>query len=107
MAELRGLSVKVPIRFSEKAQKDLYETCVAYKELAEMRGAENEKLRELASNMYKSMQCVLRLSTDTVWVNSLVTLRDCMDEQMEIMAELGMPPSDYESRKRELGFEVE
>jgi hypothetical protein len=43
MAEL---SVKVPIRFSEKAQKDLYETCMAYKELAEMRGAENEKLRE-------------------------------------------------------------
>ena len=48
MAEL---SVKVPIRFSEKAQKDLYETCMAYKELAEMRGAENEKLRELVKEM--------------------------------------------------------
>lgn len=47
MAQLRGLSVKVPIRFSEKAQKELYETCVAYKELAETRGAENDKLREL------------------------------------------------------------
>ena len=50
MAEL---SVKVPIRFSEKAQKDLYETCMAYKELAEMRGAENEKLRELVHLMIK------------------------------------------------------
>lgn len=47
MAELRGLSVKVPIRFSERAQRDLYETCMAYKELAETRGAENAKLREL------------------------------------------------------------
>ena len=44
MAELK---VTVPIKFSEKAQKDLYETCMAYKELAEMRGAENDKLREL------------------------------------------------------------
>ena len=44
MAEL---SVKVPIKFSEKAQRDLYETCMGYKKLAEMRGAENEKLREL------------------------------------------------------------
>lgn len=50
MAELRGLSVKVPIRFSERAQRDLYETCMAYKELAEMRGDENAKLRELLKN---------------------------------------------------------
>lgn len=49
MAELR---VKVPIRFSEKAQKDLYETCVGYKKHAEMRGADNEKLRELVRDMY-------------------------------------------------------
>ena len=42
MAELRA---KVPIKFSDKAQKTLYETCMAYKELAEMRGAENAKLR--------------------------------------------------------------
>jgi hypothetical protein len=67
---------------------------------------EDRKLRELASRMYKNMQGVLRLSTDTVWVNSLMTLRDCMDEHMEIMDELGMPPSDYESRKCELGIEV-
>jgi hypothetical protein len=51
MAELRGLSVKMPIRFNEKAQKDLYETCMAYKELAEVRGAENAKLRELCEGM--------------------------------------------------------
>lgn len=55
MAELSGLSVKVPIRFSEKAQKDLYETCMAYKELAEMRGAENESLRELVRDMALNM----------------------------------------------------
>lgn len=52
MAEL---SVKVPIRFSEKAQKDLYEMCMAYKELAEMRGAENAKLRELVRKWYPHM----------------------------------------------------
>lgn len=50
MAEL---SVKVPIKFSEKAQRDLYETCMAYKKLAEMRGAENERLRELCSALYE------------------------------------------------------
>jgi hypothetical protein len=52
MAEL---SVKVPIRFSEKAQKDLYETCMAYKELAEVRGADNEKLRELVRDMFTTI----------------------------------------------------
>ena len=49
MAELK---VKVPIRFSEQEQKDLYETCMAYKELAEMRGAENAKLRKLVRDMW-------------------------------------------------------
>ena len=50
MAELK---VTVPIKFSEKAQKDLYETCMEYKELAEMRGAENDKLRELLRDLWQ------------------------------------------------------
>lgn len=49
MAELK---VKVPIKFSDKAQKALYETCMAYKELAEVRGAENAKLREDIAKAY-------------------------------------------------------
>lgn len=53
MAEL---SVKVPIKFSEKAQRDLYETCMAYKKLAEMRGAENERLRELVRDMFEEIE---------------------------------------------------
>lgn len=56
MAELRGLSVKVPIRFSERTQKKLYETCMAYKELAEVRGAENEMLRELVRDMFEEIE---------------------------------------------------
>lgn len=49
MAEIK---VKVPIKFSDKAQKDLYETCMAYKELAEIRDAENDKLRKLVKDMF-------------------------------------------------------
>jgi hypothetical protein len=30
-----------------------------------------------------------------------------MDWYMRVMAELGMPPMDYENRMRELGMEVE
>ena len=45
------LMVKVPIRFSDKAQKELCETCMAYKELAEIRGAENDKLRKLVRGL--------------------------------------------------------
>ena len=66
---------------------------------------ENARLRELVSLMYRNMQGVLDCSTDTVFVNSFMTLRDHMDECMEVMAELGMPPRDYESRRRELGLE--
>ena len=66
---------------------------------------ENAKLRELVSCMYRNMQGVLDCSTDTVFANSIMTLRDHMDECMEVMAELGMPPRDYESRRRELGLE--
>ena len=66
---------------------------------------ENAKLRELASLMYRNMQGVLDCSTDTVFANSFMTLRDHMDECMEVMAELCMPPRDYESRRRELGWE--
>lgn len=68
---------------------------------------ENEKLRGLVSSMYRNMQGVLDRSTDTVWVDKIATLRDCMDIHMEKMAELGMPPRDYKSRMRELGIEVE
>jgi len=50
---------------------------------------------------------VLDRSTDTVWVDKIATLRDCMDGHMEKMAELGMPPRDYESRRRELGVEAD
>lgn len=64
--------------------------------------AENASLRELVSSMYRNMQGVLDRSTDTVWVDKIATLRDCMDGHMEVMAELGMPPRDYESRVREL-----
>lgn len=67
---------------------------------------ENAKLRELVSQMYNDMQGVLDMSTDTVWVDSIGTLRDRMDYHMQDMAELGMPPADYEKRRRELGIEV-
>ena len=69
--------------------------------------AENAKLRELVSQMYRDMQGVLDMSTDTVFVDSIGTLRDSMDLHMQAMAELGVPPMDYEQRMRELGVEVE
>lgn len=102
MAEL---SVEVPIKFSKKAQRDLYETCMAYKKLAEMRGAENDKLRALVNQMYRDMQGVLDMSSDTVWVDAIGTLRDEMDHHMQDMSALGIPPMDYEHRMRELGIE--
>lgn len=67
---------------------------------------ENIKLSQLVAHMYRDMQGVLALSTDTVWVDGVATLRDCMDVYMRRMAELGMPPRDYESRMRELGIGV-
>lgn len=69
--------------------------------------AENAKLRELVALMYRDMQGVLDMSTDTVWVDDIGTLRDEMDCHMQVMAELGMPPADYERRMRELGIEVD
>ncbi len=69
--------------------------------------AENAKLRELVALMYRDMQGVLNISTDTVWVDDIGTLRDAMDYHMQAMAELGMPPTDYERRVRELGIEVD
>lgn len=57
MADLRGLSVKVPIKFSKRAQRDLYKTCMVYKELAGLRGAENAKLRELCAEMFEAVKC--------------------------------------------------
>lgn len=69
--------------------------------------AENAKLRELVALMYRDMQGVLDMSTDTVWVDDVGTLRDEMDCHMQAMAELGMPPADYERRIHELGVEVE
>ena len=65
------------------------------------------KLRELVDQMYRDMQGVLDMSTDTVFVDSIGTLRDMMDLHMQAMAELGMPPMDYEDRMRELGMEVD
>lgn len=67
---------------------------------------ENIRIRQLVARMYRDMQGVLDRSTDTVFVDRMTTLRDCMDVYMECMAELGMPPCDYESRRRELGIEV-
>lgn len=69
--------------------------------------AEVAKLRELVSQMYNDMQGVLDMSTDTVWVDNIGTLRDRMDYHMQDMAELGMPPADYEKRMHELGIEVD
>lgn len=66
---------------------------------------ENNTLRVLCDGMYKDMQGVLDMSTDTVFVDSIGTLRDKMDLHMQAMAELGMPPMDYEKRMRELGIE--
>lgn len=66
--------------------------------------AENRKLRELVAMMYRDMQGVLDMSTDTVFVDTIGTLRDKMDWYMQDMAELGMPPADYEKRQRELGI---
>lgn len=67
---------------------------------------ENVKLRKLVSQMYRDMQGVLDMSTDTIFVDTIGTLRDVMDLHMQAMAELGMPPMDYEDRMRELGIEV-
>lgn len=68
---------------------------------------ENATLRELVDQMYSDMQGVLDMSTDTVFVDSIGTLRDKMDWYMQVMNELGMQPADYEKRMRELGMEVE
>ena len=68
---------------------------------------ENVLLRTFVDQMYRDMQGVLDMSTDTVFVDSIGTLRDKMDWYMRVMAELGMPPADYESRMRELGIEVD
>lgn len=68
---------------------------------------ENATLREQVTTMYREMQGVLDMSTDTVFVDSIGTLRDAMDIHMQAMAELGMPPADYEKRLRELGVDVD
>lgn len=81
--------------------------CGEYKQTMLRLFAENAKLRELVTMMYRNMQGVLDMSTDTVWVDDIGTLRDEMDYHMQAMAELGMPPADYERRMRELGIEVE
>mgnify|MGYP006958188369 CR=1 FL=1 len=68
---------------------------------------ENTMLSTLVSQMYRDMQRVLDMSTDTVFVDTIGTLRDKMDWYMQVMANLGMPPVDYEKRMRELGIEVD
>lgn len=69
--------------------------------------SENNKLRELVNQMYRDMQGVLDMNSDTVWVDAIGTLRDKMDHHMHDMSTLGIPPMDYEHRMRELGVEVE
>jgi hypothetical protein len=68
---------------------------------------ENVLLRTFVDQMYRDMQRVLDMSTDTVFVDTIGTLRDKMDWYMRVMADLGMPPADYEKRLRELGMEVD
>jgi len=68
---------------------------------------ENVLLRTFVSQMYRDMQGVLDMSTDTVFVDTIGTLRDKMDWYMRVMADLGMPPADYEKRLRELGMGVD
>ena len=67
--------------------------------------AENSELRELVNQMYRDMQGVLDMSSDTVWVDAIGTLRDRMDYHMQVMSALGIPPMDCEYRMRELGVE--
>lgn len=86
------LTVKVPIRFSEKAQKDLYEMCMAYKELAEMRGANNEKLESENAKLRELVEDML----------------SCI----EIRAAFNRPPTtdmyeQFAKRASELGIEVD
>jgi len=93
------------MRNDDMADHDTYNTIVGIaNDVAEVE-AENAKLRELVALMYRNMQGVLDCSTDTVFANDFMTLRDHMDECMEVMADLGMPPRDYESRRRDLGLE--
>lgn len=99
-AEIKGLTVTV-----ELGEESIGRIRKAALDEIDSLKAENAKLRELVSSMYRNMQGVLDCSTDTVFANSIMTLRDYMDECMEVMAELGMPPRDYESRRRELGLE--
>ena len=53
------------------------------------------------------MQGVLDMATDTVWVDSICTLRDAMDCRMRAMRELCITPADYKQRMRELGINSE
>jgi hypothetical protein len=69
--------------------------------------ARNAELQELCASMYAEMQGVLDMSTDTVWVDKIGTLRDHMDAHMESMRELGIQPPDYDQRMRELGLAEE
>lgn len=96
-------------RFNDELRADLEECRAENAKLRFARDtwAENDaRLRELVRDMYRDMQGVLDMSTDTVWVDDIGTLRDEMDCHMQDMAELGMPPADYERRMRELGIEV-
>ena len=93
MAELK---VKVPIRFSEQEQKDLYETCMAYKELAEMRGAENAKLRKLVRDMWHQ-SCTYDTTCEGCPYKDTPTCADCSICARE---------ATVIDRMRELGIEV-
>jgi hypothetical protein len=86
---------------------DLHKKLVAANAEVRKERVENNKMMDLVAQMYRDMQGVLDMSTDTVFVDSISTLRDKMDWYMRVMAELGMPPMDYGNRMRELGMEVE
>lgn len=118
MAELRGLSVKVPIRFSEKAQKELYETCMGYKKLAEVRGEENAKLREQVTQLRDDWESERDYAdqmeaTVTGLVAEYAKLREICIDAHDWMGRALYDGSarryEYESiteRMRELGVEV-
>lgn len=85
---------------------DLHKKLVAANAEVRNERVENNKMMDLVAQMYRDMQGVLDMSSDTVWVDRIGTLRDRMDRHMQAMAELGIPPMDYEDRMQEMGIEA-
>lgn len=88
-------------------ERGVEQASAIYKEVIREYVAENTKLRNEVANMYREMQGVLDMSSDTVWVDKFGTLRDHMDAHMESMRDLGIQPPDYDQRMRELGLAEE